>query len=80
MLTFRHYYDDAGRLRFVFVTGGAINGSRMEERIYLDQRGKLLRDDRKWTEGPGYPFVDFVKAGVLAHNPRHAFEKNCSPR
>ena len=79
-LTFRHYYDDAGRLRFVFVTGGAINGSIMEERIYLDHHGKLIRDDRKWTTGPGYPFVDFVEAGLLQRDPRHAFEQNCNSR
>jgi hypothetical protein len=79
-LTFRYYYDVAGKLRFVFVTGGAINGSIMEERIYFDRRGALLRDERKWTTGPGYPFVDFVKDNLLQRNPRRAFEQKCSPR
>jgi len=33
-LTFNHYYDEAGRLRFVFIKGGATSGSKLEHRIY----------------------------------------------
>ncbi len=41
-LTWQHYYDQFGHLRFVFITGGAANGSQLEHRIYFDEQGKRL--------------------------------------
>lgn len=77
-LTLRHYYDEAGGLRFVFVTGGAVNGTNLEHRIYFDENGTRIRDDRKFTSGPGYPFPSFSdEEGLLATDPRKAYERNC---
>jgi hypothetical protein len=55
-LTWKHYYDEAGRLRFVLITGGAANGSQLEHRIYFDEGGKRLWEDHKYVKGPGYTF------------------------
>jgi hypothetical protein len=57
-LTWQHYYDESGRLRFVFIFGGAVNGSRLEHRIYFDETGKRLWEEHKYLEGPGYTFPE----------------------
>ena len=55
-LKWEHYYDEAGHLRFVFITGGAVNGSRLEHRIYFDETGKRIWEEQVYTKGPGYTF------------------------
>lgn len=55
-LKWEHYYDEAGRLRFVFITGGATNGSTLEHRIYFSEDGKRIWEEQKYTKGPGYTF------------------------
>jgi len=57
-LTWEHYYDEAGRLRFVFITGGAANGSQLEHRIYFDETGKRIWEEHKYVKGPGYTFPE----------------------
>ena len=57
-LTWQHYYDEAGRLRFVFITGGAANGAQLEHRIYFDESGKRLWEEHKYVKGPEYTFPD----------------------
>ena len=57
-LKWEHYYDESGRLRFVFITGGAANGSQLEHRIYLDELGKRIWEEHKYTKGPGYTFPE----------------------
>jgi hypothetical protein len=56
--TVRHYYDRAGRLRFVFITRGAVNGTEQEARLYFGEAGQLLRRVEAQKKGPGYPFGD----------------------
>lgn len=58
-LKWQHYYDEAGRLRFVFITGGAVNGSKLNHRIYFDENGKRIWEEHSYTEGPGYTFPQF---------------------
>src|SRR6266545_507172 len=41
-----YYYDDSGRLRFVFILGSSGNG-KYEHRIYFDEKGKRLWEDVK---------------------------------
>jgi hypothetical protein len=53
-----HYYDEAGRLRFVFISGGAVNGSHLEHRIYFDAAGKRIWEEHTYTKGPGYTFPE----------------------
>lgn len=55
-LKWEHYYDEAGRLRFVFITGGAVNGSELEHRIYFDEAGKRIWEEQTYKKGPGYTF------------------------
>lgn len=57
-LTTKHYYDEAGRLRFVFIIGGAVNGSQLEQRIYFDQDGQRIWEEHKYVKGPGYTFPE----------------------
>ena len=52
------YYDEAGRLRFVLITGGAVNGSQLEHRIYFDETGKRIWEAQTYTKGPGYTFPE----------------------
>ena len=62
-LTWQHYYDESGRLRFVFISGGAANGSQLEHRIYFDENGKRLWEEHKYLEGPGYTFPEVWPEG-----------------
>jgi hypothetical protein len=55
-LTWQHFYDEQGRLRFVFIQGGAANGSQLEHRIYFDETGKRIWEEHKYVKGPGYTF------------------------
>ncbi|MDX6383549.1 MAG: hypothetical protein QOK48_1122 [Blastocatellia bacterium] len=57
-LTTKHFYDEAGRLRFVFITGGATNGSQLEQRIYFDEAGQRIWEEHKYVKGPGYTFPE----------------------
>jgi len=57
-VTWKHYYDEQGRLRFVFIAGGAVNGSKLEQRIYFDESGKRIWEDHKYLKGPGYTFPE----------------------
>ena len=58
MLTWQHYYDQLGRLRFVFISGGAANGAQLEHRIYFDEDGKRLWEEHKYVKGPGYTWPE----------------------
>ena len=51
-----HYFDEAERLRFVFITGGAVNGSELEHRVYFDEMGKRIWEEQTYKKGPGYTF------------------------
>lgn len=55
-LTWEHYYDDSGRLRFVFISGGAVNGAQLEHRIYFDESGQRIWEGHKYVKGPEYSF------------------------
>jgi hypothetical protein len=57
-LTSKHFYDEAGRLRFVFITGGAANGAELEHRIYFDESGQRIWEDHKYVKGPEYSFPE----------------------
>lgn len=57
-ITTEHYYDSRGNLRFVYITGGAVNGSVLEHRIYFDEAGKRIWEEHKYVKGPGYSFPE----------------------
>ncbi|MCA9554872.1 MAG: hypothetical protein KC933_32880 [Myxococcales bacterium] len=75
MVTVRQYYDVAGHLRFVLVLGGAVNGSELEHRIWLDATGRRLEETHQYVKGPGYTFPDpWPQDALTLADPRAAFE------
>ena len=72
-LTWRHYYDTQGRLRFVYITGGAVNGSVLEHRIYLSARGQRVDERHRYTKGPGYTFPSVWPRDQLVTEPKRAY-------
>lgn len=74
LLTYQHYYDQSGRLRFVYISGGAANGTRIQHRIYFDETGKRIWEAHKLVEGPGYPgFSTFPDEELQMSEPGKAF-------
>jgi len=56
-LTTEQYYDAEGRLRHVYVHGGAVNGAVVEHRIWLDAAGDRLLEEPRFRRGR-YPFPE----------------------
>jgi hypothetical protein len=56
-LTWEHVFDPGGRLRYVFIHGGAVNGSVVEHRIWLDAEGNRLWEEQRFRRGR-YPFPE----------------------
>jgi hypothetical protein len=42
LLTTRNYYDEKGRLRFVYMTNKSNEYATIENRVYLDEKGKVF--------------------------------------
>jgi hypothetical protein len=73
-VTSTHYYDTNGRIRFVFISGGAVNESKLEHRIYFDESGKRLWEEHKYVKGPGYTVPNTWPDELLQlANPAKAF-------
>jgi hypothetical protein len=69
------YYDRDGRLRFVLIKAGAVNGTRLEHRIYLSKDGKRLWEMQTRLEGPGYTFPSHQWwEEDLVWSPKQAFD------
>ncbi|MEW6527093.1 MAG: hypothetical protein AB1444_10540 [Spirochaetota bacterium] len=75
-LTFNYYYDHNKILRFVFITGGAVNGTKLEHRIYFDDNAKKIWEIQKFTHGPGYTFPKVWPADELIFDPWKRFSEN----
>ncbi len=74
------YYDNNGKLRFAFIKGGAVNGTKIEHRIYFDPTGKRIWEIQKLVEGPGYTFPrDTWPDEDIVYDPVRAFnaKNNC---
>lgn len=63
-LTWEHVFDADGRLRYVFIHGGAVNGSVVEHRIWLDAAGNRLWEEQRFRRGR-YPFPEAWPASDL---------------
>ena len=75
-LKFEHYYDEAGRLRFVFITGGAVSGSKLEQRIYFDADGKRIWEEQTFT-APGYTWPEvWPEEQLQISDPETKFSSN----
>ncbi|MEW6732753.1 MAG: hypothetical protein AB1489_15610 [Acidobacteriota bacterium] len=77
-LMMRYYYDQLGRLRFIFITGGAVNGSQLEHRIYFDENRSRIWEEHKYTKGPGYTFPSIWPDSEIVYQPKQAYEDNCT--
>jgi hypothetical protein len=71
-LTWQHYYDEAGVLRFVFIFGGPVNGKKIENRIYLDETGKRMWEDHR-IEPEKVGLSAFLDQGVCSTDVTKAF-------
>jgi len=68
------YYDNNGKLRFAFIKGGAVNGTKIEHRIYFDPAGKRIWEIQKLVEGAGYTFPrDTWPDDEIVYDPIKAF-------
>ena len=73
-LTWKHYYDEGGHLRFVLITGGATNGAEIEHRIYFDEQGKRIWEDQKHVKGTAYTFPEvWPEKDLQISDPAKAF-------
>ncbi len=70
------YFDENGQLRFVYAECGAVNDTHLEVRIYLDEKGKRLWENRKLVSGPGYTFPNPWPDEELVFDPKKAFESH----
>jgi len=64
-----NYYDTNSKLRFVFITGGAVNGTQFSHRVYLSKSKKIIWEKYKKLKGPGYPFPRKWPKSNLIHAP-----------
>jgi hypothetical protein len=46
LLTTENYFDNKGHLRFVYITNKSIGMATIENRVYLDEQGKVIWDAR----------------------------------
>jgi hypothetical protein len=72
---FNYYYDSTGHLRFVIAFARAANGTREKLRLYFNESGKRIWQNRI-LQGPGCPgcfsaYYDSDEA--IAFNPKQAF-------
>ena len=66
----RLYYDEQGRLRFIVVHLGAVNGTVQEQRLYVSPAGQRVRASFKTVSGPGYTFPRAWPAQYEVHQPK----------
>jgi hypothetical protein len=79
MYTVEHHYDAQKRLRFLFVMAGAVNDSLLELRIYFDESGKRIWEDRKLVKGPGWSFVNPWPEDLIVRDAEKTFQSSRDP-
>ena len=72
-ITIKSYYDAQARLRFVLADAGAVNSTSMRIRVYFDEAGNRLWENREVIAGPGYPFPEPWPDKWAAKDPAKAF-------
>lgn len=70
-----YYYDESLRLRFVFITGGAVNGSELEHTVYYNENGERISESHRYTKGPGYTFPEKWPENEIVLDPIKEFNK-----
>lgn len=66
------FFDSQGRLRFAYITGGAVNGTEISHRIYFDAGGERIWEMHEIL-GPGWTFPDVWPQEWLVLDPEQAF-------
>jgi hypothetical protein len=51
LVSARHYYDEAGRLRFVFIRMGAVPDGHAEKRVYFSAEGRRIWETHEHLRG-----------------------------
>jgi len=74
-LNIEYYYDLSNRMRFIFITGGAVNGTYIEHRVYFDNNGNKIWEIQK-MEGEGYAFYEEWPEDKYILAPLHVFEND----
>lgn len=79
---FNYYYDQAGRLRFVFAFARAANGTREQLRLYFDETRKRVWQTHKRLKGWGCPgcfsaYLDSDEQLVFDPNKAFADDQGC---
>jgi hypothetical protein len=69
------YYDTLGTLRFVFVQGNAINGTKIENRVYFDATGKRLWQDYRAIKGHDHTLGRDLPSNRLIRDPKKEFAR-----
>ena len=80
MATARHYYDDAGRLRFVFIRLGAVPDAHAEKRLYFSPEGRRIWETDQHIRGPDPWGRRVWPEGDLVRDPHARYqrvEKSC---
>ena len=73
-LVYSFYYDENGKLFFVSIDGGAVNGSEMLHEIYYNSIGKKISESHKITKGEGYTWPKIWPEDEIVFNPKNDFE------
>ena len=74
-VSWHFYYDGNGNLRFALIEAGAVNNTKIEHRIYFNQKGERIWEIQKKLEGPGYTFPrENWPLDPIIYNPIGAFE------
>ena len=74
-LTYNFYYDKNKTLRFVFIQGGAVSGSKFIHRIYFDKSGERFWEISKYLKGPEGYWPEKWSKKALVRNPWEEFKK-----
>jgi hypothetical protein len=81
MVTARHYYDDAGRLRFVFIRLGAVPDGHAEKRLYFSPDGRRIWETDQHIRGHNPWGRQVWPDEKLVRDPQvrfHRVEQSCS--
>src|SRR5438132_2336859 len=66
LLTIHHYYDEKGRLRFALMTNKSAEFATIENRVYLDEKGKVFWDVK--TEAKKVTFGEITQDPWMIKN------------
>lgn len=75
MIQTNFYYNEDEKLKYVFITGSAANGSELEHEIYFSDEGERISELHRLTVGPGYNWPEKWKESDIVYDPLKDFNK-----